>query len=425
MGLVNGDRTGILPSAPQGGNASALPSGARPLAAPLLKLIWEEQRISRADIARLTGLSRSTVSEAVKDLLQSGLVKETGAGEARGGRRPIMLDFQDDACGILGLDIGATHVGVALTNLRGQVREWRIAEHPVRDDPAGTRALALRLCRDCRDSWSDGRRQLIGIGVGMPCPIDPRHPFLLSEVVMPGWMGRNGLEELRDGLGLPLLVDNDANLGALAEHWWGAGRGVSDFAYIKVATGIGLGHILGGKIYRGATGVAGEIGHLAIDPHGRPCVCGLNGCLAMYAGTAALVDQTIQLLPDHPGSSLHKGTLSIDAIKAAAIEGDPLALHVVQEAAEYLGVTVAGLLNLNNPSLVVFGGGITQVGELLLDPLRQTVRRRTLVSSISAADIITSQLGQRAVAIGASTLILNAAFEDPTIFHHWPMGKNG
>lgn len=424
MSLANEDTHGYRPSAPAGTVAASTPSGARPLAAPLLKLIWEQRRISRADIARLTGLSRSTVSEAVKDLLQSGLVRETGAGEARGGRRPIMLEFQDDACGILGLDIGATHVCVALTDLRGRVLEWRITGHPVREDPAGTRELALRLCTELRALWSAGGRQLIGIGVGMPCPIDPRQPFRLSEVVMPRWQGHNGLEELRDRLGLPILVDNDANLGALAEQWWGAGQGVRDFAYIKIATGIGLGHILGGEIYRGATGVAGEIGHLAIDPHGRPCVCGLNGCLVMYAGTAALVSQTLELLPAYPDSRLQHETPTIGAIEGAALAGDPLALRVVREAAEHLGVTVAGLLNLNNPSLVVLGGGITRVGELLLGPLRETVRRRTLVSSISAAEIITSGLGQHAVAIGASTLMLEAAFQDPTIFNSWPTERN-
>ncbi|MFA7329460.1 MAG: ROK family transcriptional regulator [Candidatus Delongbacteria bacterium] len=423
MGLITDDRFGITPSAPNGGSPGSAASAARPLAAPLLKLIWEQRRISRADIARMTGLSRSTVTEAVKDLLRTGLVHETGTGETSGGRRPIMLEFQDDACGILGVDIGATHVGVALTNLRGQVVEWRIQGHPVREDPKGTRALALRLCRECRAAWADGR-QLLGIGVGMPCPIDPRQPFLVSEVVMPRWKGRNGLEELRDKLGLPLLVDNDANLGALAEHWWGAGRGVDDFAYIKVATGIGLGHILGGQIYRGSAGVAGEIGHLAIDPHGRPCVCGLKGCLATYAGTAALLDEAVRLLPEYPASALHGGTPDLARIADAAVAGDPLARRVVREAAEYLGITVAGLLNLNNPSVVVLGGGLTRVEEVLLEPLRETVRRRTLVSSISATRIITSQLGPRAVAIGASTLMLDAVFADPTLFHKWPAGRS-
>jgi len=422
MGLITGERIFMAPSAPHGGNGGANASAARPLAAPLLKLIWEQRRISRADIARLTNLSRSTVTEAVKDLLRTNLVRETGAGETSGGRRPIMLEFQDDACSILGVDIGATHVGVALTNLRGKVLEWRIQPHPVREDPRGTRRLAIRLCKECRDACADGR-QLLGIGVGLPCPVDPRRPFHVPEVVMPRWKGRSGLEELRDQLGLPLLVDNDANLGALAEHRWGAGRGVDDFAYIKIATGIGLGHILGGQIYRGANGVAGEIGHLAIDPHGRPCVCGLNGCLATYAGTGALLNEVIRLLPEHPDSPLRGGEPDVARITDAALAGDPLALRVVREAAEYLGVTVAGLLNLNNPSVVVLGGGLTRVEEVLLEPLRETVRRHTLVNSLSPTRIITSQLGPRAVAIGASTLMLDAVFADPTLFHHWPQER--
>ncbi len=414
----NGQNTRTAPSLPPGMDAAF--SAARPQAALLLRLVWEERRISRADLARRTGLSRSTVSDAVRDLLRSGLVVETGTGEAKGGRKPIMLEFQDDACGILGVDIGATHVAVALSNMRGEVRQWLVEPFPVREDAAGARALALRLCRTCQQSWGAAGRQLLGVGVGLPSPVDPKHPFEVSEVVMPAWGGRNGLEELRDALELPLLVDNDANLGALAEHWWGAGRGIDDFAYIKVATGIGLGHILGGEIYRGATGVAGEIGHLAIDPHGRPCVCGLKGCLVMYAGSAALVEQAQARMERFPGSSLAAGSLDMVAIADAAQQGDELALQVVREAAEYLGITVAGLLNLNNPRLVVLGGGITRVGKGLMEPLQATVRRRTIMSSISAAEIVASPLGSRAVAMGASTLMLQAAFHNPALFRQWP-----
>lgn len=407
-----------MPSLPPGMGPCL--NAARPQAALLLKLVWEERRISRADLARITGLSRSTVSDAVRDLLRSGLVVETGTGEANGGRKPIMLEFQDDACGILGVDIGATHVAVVMTNLRGEVRQWRVEPFPVRENPQGTRDLAHDLCRATMDSWGAAGRQVLGVGVGLPSPVDPRHPFHLSEVVMPAWGGRNGLEDLRDRLDLPLLVDNDANLGALAEHWWGAGRGIDDFAYIKVATGIGLGHILGGEIYRGASGVAGEIGHLAIDPHGRPCVCGLKGCLVMYAGSAALVEQARQRLAQHPASLMAAEGLSMVGIADAAQAGDELALQVVREAAEHLGVTVAGLLNLNNPRMVVLGGGITRVGEGLLEPLRATVLKRTLMSSISAAEIVASPLGSRAVAMGASTIMLDAAFHNPALFRQWP-----
>ncbi len=415
MGHASGKSAGGLR---QPGERTAAPARARPLADSVLGLIWRVQRISRAEIARRTGLSRSTVSEIVGGLLQTGLVAEVGAGPSGGGRRPIVLEFQDDACVILGVDIGATHVAVALTNLRGRVVTWRAEDHPVRTDPEGTRALVLDLCEASLATGKHESQRLIGIGVGAPSPIDPDDPYRLSEVVLPEWGGRTGLEGLHERFDVPVLIDNDANLGALAERWWGAGRDIDDFAYIKMATGVGLGHILDGKIYRGAAGFAGEIGHLAIDPYGEPCVCGLRGCLATLVGTMALVARASALLVDHPESVIVGKPVTLAAIEDAALAGDSLALQVVREAAEYMGIAVAGLLNLMNPSMVILGGGLARVGELLLEPLRETVRRRTLVSSVAAAEIRVGELGPQTVAVGAATLVLDAALADPRLFQH-------
>jgi len=236
----------------------------RSLSDELLRLIWRERCISRAEIARQTGLARSTVSEIVGGLLETGLVAEAGTGKSRGGRRPILLEFQDNACQILGVDIGAAHVAVALTDLRGRVLTWHESQHPVRTDPEGTRELVKKLCTESLAS-TDGKKRLIGIGVAMPSPVDPLHSELLSERVLPEWRGTSGLENLKKKFNVNVLIDNDANLGALAERWWGAGRNTDNFIYIKVATGIGAGLILGGEIYRGSTGVAGEIGHIPVD----------------------------------------------------------------------------------------------------------------------------------------------------------------
>jgi len=234
----------------------------------------------------------------------------------------------------------------------------------------------------------------------------------LSEVVLPAWEGRLGLEELSRRLGVPMMVDNDANLGALAEHWWGPGRRTEDLAYIKLGTGIGCGFVINGDIYRGSTGVAGEIGHLAIAPQGKLCVCGLRGCLATLVGTQALIERTAELVEVNSDSVLNGQVLSIETIEKAALDGDILARQVVTQAAEYLGIAVAGLLNLMNPGMVVFGGGLASLGVLLLDPIRETVRRRTLVSQVTAAELITSSLGTQSIALGASTLVLKEALSN-------------
>ncbi|MEZ5065976.1 MAG: ROK family transcriptional regulator [bacterium] len=387
-----------------------------PLSDSLLRVLWNHRRISRADIARLTGLSRSTVSEVMATLLRSGLVSEVGVGSSSGGRRPIVLEFQDAANVILGVEMGAAHVAVALTDLRGHVLEWRSRPHPVRDDPTGTRNLIKRLCVQCFDEAARDPGELVGIGVAVPSPVDPARPDALSEIVLPAWRGRLGLDALQRHYDVPLLIDNDANLGALAEQWWGAGRGVRDLAYIKIATGIGSGHIIDRHLYRGATGVAGEIGHVAIDPHGERCICGLRGCLATLVGAAALVKRAQSLMPEYPDSALARGETSIEAIEDAAIAGDPLARRITEEAAEHLGIAIAGLLNLMNPAVVVLGGGLARVGDLLLAPLRDTVRQRTLVSSLAASEITVGELGPRAIAIGAATLVLDAGLANPHLF---------
>ena len=403
--------------APAGKRARhSAPARRRRLSDLVLRMIWTEKEISRAEIARRAELSRSTVSEIVDALLPTGLIAEVGTGPSGGGRRPIVLRFQNEAFVILGVELGATHVAVALTDLGGRVLAWEERNYPVRTDPEGTRALMVELCDLALARSPHGKRGLVGIGVAVPSPVDPALPDRLSGLVLPAWQGNAGFEVLSRRYGVPLIMDNDANLGALAEQWWGAGRGVADFAYIKVATGIGSGHIIAGEIYRGATGVAGEIGHLAIESQGDPCICGLRGCLATLVGAPALVARARALRSEFPASALARGELTMTAIEDAALAGDPLALKVTREAAEHLGIALADLLNLMNPAKLILGGGLSRLGELLLEPLRESVRHRTLLSSLAASAIQVSELGPRTVSIGAATLVLKSALADSRRF---------
>lgn len=398
------------------GERRADPDRPRPLADSVLRLIWQQRRISRADIARQAGLSRSTVSEIVAELLPTGLVAEVGAGESRGGRRPIVLEFQDDAFVILGVEMGAKHVCVALTDLRGRIINWICRPHPVRNDPQGARGLITELCVQSLDPSVTGGVPLAGIGVAAPSPVNPSDQYQLDRVVMPAWKGDLGLSNLADRYGVPLMVDNDANLGALAERWWGIGRDVENFVYIKLATGIGAGYVLDGEIYRGASGVAGEIGHVAIDPHGQTCVCGLRGCLATKVGSQVLLQRMAELAADQPEHPAQADDFAMVDLLKAALAGDALAVTVVREAAESLGIAVAGLLNVLNPSLVVIGGDLARLGPLLVDPLQAAIAERTLINSMQAVEIRTSELGPQSIAVGAATMLLDAALGDSQRF---------
>lgn len=381
----------------------------RPSLMPLLQLLWRERRISRAELARRNDLSRSTVSELIDVLIDHRLVRESGTGESRGGRRPILLEFNDDAWLIVGVDIGAAHVSVCLTDLRCTELAWASAPQAVRDDPTGTRATIERLIDQVLADVKDSAVRVLGIGVGVPSPVDPRRPDHLSEVVLPAWHGRGVKAGLEARYKVPVLVDNDANLGAVAESWWGRSKDVSESCFIKVATGIGSGHIIRGQIYRGASGIAGEIGHMTIDERGERCLCGLRGCLVTSIGSAALLARATEV---GAGSV----TSSIGALEDAAIAGDAKAIKVIEEAADHLGTALANVINLLNPAVVAVGGSIARVGPAFFGPLRAAVRNRTLVTSAAVAEIVPSALGDRVVALGGATLVLQEALNDPARF---------
>lgn len=385
----------------------------RPLGTQILREIWRTPNLSRADIARRLEVARSTVSEIVEALLPTRLIIEAGIGASSGGRRPIVLAFRDDAYTVLGVDVGASHVSVVAMNLRGEVLAWRSQPHPVQADPVGTRALVEALCDSCLATLDLNTSPLIGIGVAMPTPVDPHRPERVSRIALEHWNGVHGFESLVERFRVPVLLDNDANLGALAEHRWGAASGLTDFTFIKLATGIGAGHFIGGRIYRGAGGVAGEIGHVTIDEHGNPCACGNRGCLTTYVGTQQLASRARTMLSEYPDSALHTGPITTASIAAAAHAADPLASRTVQEAAEHIGTVVASMLNLMNPAVVIFGGSLCQLGEHLLRPIREAVLRRTFVSAVASSDIVMSALGERGVAVGAATLVLDAVLSDP------------
>lgn len=382
----------------------------------MIRLLWKERSISRADLARHTGLSRSTVSAIVADVLETSLVEETGSGESNGGRRPIMLSFDDDAYAIVGVDMGASHVGVAVTNLRGEVKSWSTRAHRVQTDPLGTIALIHQLVTQGLREAGVSKKRVLGMGVAVPSPVNPKAPGKLLPLILPHWADIDLVEALSAAHGVPVLVDNDANLGALAEHWWGVGVGARQLAYVKVATGLGAGLIIDGKIYRGGAGIAGEIGHTAIDRTGPRCICGLNGCLTTYVGARALVDQ-VRARREHEASSLGTPrTLTLERLIGAAIEGDALAVDVVRSAGVNLGIGIANLLNLLNPQMVVLGGALVRTGELLLGPLRETLETRSLSESIAHAEVVQSKLGEQGTAIGAATFVLAAALEDLSMF---------
>ncbi len=380
----------------------------------ILNLLWTEREISRADLSRRTGLSRSTISAIVNDLLTTGLIKEAHTGVSTGGRRPIILEFQDTASLIVGIELGATHIACVLTDLRCAVKARWSAAVPVRDEPELALEKMVAAVRAVLEADGVHASRLLGIGVAVPSPVDSQRPQELLPLVVPKWQGYNITAHLECSFPCPVLIDNDANLGALAELWWGAGPAVKNLAYIKVATGIGAGLIINGRIFRGSAGVAGEIGHTAIDANGARCECGLNGCLTTFIGTQFLLERAA----DHArtSGSARPAPKTLDELVDAALDGEPNAVELIRYTGQRLGIGVANMLNLLNPDTVVLGGGITRASDLLVGAVRESVGKMSLAESTSHAEIRVSALDEWAIAVGAATLVLESALLAPEQF---------
>lgn len=362
--------------------------------------------ISRAELARRTGLSRSTVSTLVAELQARGLVSERevdGAGP-QGGRPPVLLGLERTAGAVLAIDFGKQHVRVLVADLAHAI--LADLEQPTETEQSATQGFdaAVALAEQALEEARVAGRELIGVGLGVPGPIENATGEVGSSSILPGWIGIRPADELQRRLHLPVATANDANLGALAELTWGAGRGVDDFVYVKVASGIGGGLVLGGELYTGAHGIAGEIGHSMVDEHGALCRCGNRGCLETVASTRAVLE-----LIDTARRREHDEQLTIEQVIAHARDGDRACQRVIGDAARAIGVVVAQVCNALNPAKVIVGGDLSAAGDVLLDPLRDELARHAVPAAGGDVEIVAGVLGRRAEVLGAAALVLRDA----------------
>jgi predicted NBD/HSP70 family sugar kinase len=357
--------------------------------------------VSRAEIARRTGLSRSTISSLVADLQAVGMVTEVdgdrSAPSEQGGRPPVLIALDNSAGAAVGVDFGHRHLRVAASDLGHRILAEATVELDVDHNANQGLDSAARLVEQVLAEAGVCRDRVIGVGMGLPGPIDRRTGMVGASALLPGWTGIRAAEELRGRLDLDVAVDNDANLGGLAEWMWGAGQGSGLLAYIKAATGIGSGLVLGGRPYSGASGTAGEIGHTTVVSGGPVCACGNRGCLEMVAGGPAI----LELLRPRGDDGL-----TLRQVVRLAVDGDPGCQRVVADAGRSIGVAVANLCNLINPELIVVGGDLSLAGDLLLDPMREVVWRSAIRSAAETARIVPGVLGERAELLGALALVL-------------------
>ena len=371
----------------------------------VLRLLRLHGPLTQPELCRLSGLSRASVFNICRELEDDGAVAM--AAVSRNGRRPIEVTLQPDESVVAGIDFGNRHVRVAIADVahhvigeervalaRGHVAEESIAQ--ALDMVAGLLTAAGRRMSD-----------VTAVGVGLPGPIVAGTGMLASSSILPAWADVDIASAMRGIVGVPVVVENDANLGALAELLWGHGRQVDDFAYIKVSTGIGAGLVVNGRLCRGTAGTAGEIGHTTIDEHGSICRCGNRGCLETLAAGPALVDKMRHLDGDD--------ALTVEDLIHRALNGDAGSRRLIEDAGRHLGVAAANLCNLLSPSLLIVGGELASAGDLLLDPLREAMSRRAVPVAAKVVRVMTSTLAERTVVLGALALALQESTPSPTV----------
>jgi predicted NBD/HSP70 family sugar kinase/biotin operon repressor len=354
--------------------------------------------VSRSDLARLTGLSRTTVGSLVADLQARGLVVEEVDGERQTGRgRPPAFLRIDRSAGVaVGIDFDHDRVRVALADLSSTVLVEDCTEIDVDHSASDAIDAAVEIIEALRVAAGLDESELIGAGVGLPGPIDGRTGTVGSATILPGWAGKSPRDMLSERLGLPVEVDNDANLGALAEVSFGAGRGLTDVVYVRLGSGVGAGLVIDGRLHHGAAGLAGEIGHVQVLADGVVCRCGNRGCLESVAAEGAI--RTL-LRPAQGHEVTRRDVLELLAAR------DLGATRVVNDAGRAIGRVLADLCNALNFEAIVVGGELSEAGEPLLDGIRDSIDRYALPGAAAAVKVVHGELGERAEVLGALALV--------------------
>lgn len=368
--------------------------------------------LSRSELARQLGVPRTQLTRYLAELFSSGLIHEPGLAPSTGGRKARLLQLNPKAGYIVAVDLGATSLDVAVTDMHVKVLAHESRAVDVAEGPTIILGMVTETARRLIQKLGLAPDQVLGVGMGVPGPVDYRQGRTVSPPIMPGWNQFPIKDHLSETFGCPAYVDNDVNIMALGEQFAGLGRGVDNFIYVKIGTGIGAGIVVGGRLYRGSDGCAGDIGHIAVDGSDVLCRCGNAGCLEALAGGPGIARRA-RLLAEAGRAPLvaeflkdHAELTSVDVGHLAA-KGDPGAMEVIRETGRLVGKVLASVVNMFNPSLIVIGGGVAQIGDLLLASIREGVYRRSLPLATRNLRIERSIVDPLTGVLGAAVLALD------------------
>lgn len=382
----------------------------------VLNTIRKKEVISRAGIAEFTGLNKSTVSLLVDELIKEGLVKEIGLGESKGGRKPIMLTINDEGGCVIGVDLGVNYILVVLTDLIGNVLWEKKIDVKLGEGKEEVIDLLMQLVEDAMGNAPRTVNGIMGIGIGVPGIVDFRKGLVLMAPNL-NWRDVPLKEMMERRFQIRVYIDNEANVGAVGEKWFGIGVECSNFVYVSAGIGIGTGIIINGELYRGASGLAGEIGHVTINIHDELCSCGNIGCWENYASERALLNymraQLKQGKRDDYINSESVGDLNALRIIDFAHKGSTIAIEGLKEIGRYLGVGIVNLINTFNPEMIIIGNTLSLAENIILPEILDEVSKKCFIYKYRDVKIRTSKLNLHAGAMGAAALVISKLFAQP------------
>lgn len=353
---------------------------------------------TQSEIAERTGLAHATVSNIVRELRERGAVS-TEPTVHQGRRASLVTLERAEGPTVVGIDFGRQHVRIAVAADDPVVLVEDEVVLPVGHRADDSLAIAAERLDELLQDARLQRGDVAAICVGVPCPIDLRTGAILGHSILPEWDGVTQ-DRIGEAFGMPVEVANDSDLGAIAERAFGSSGEVDDLIFVKIGTGIGSGLVIGGRLHRGSFGIAGELGHVQVDPNGTLCVCGSRGCLETLA--------SVRVMAQALSAAFGRPITTADIVRQA-LDGDPATRRVVADAGAAIGRALANAANLLAPSVIVVGGPLAELGDLLLEPVRDGFERFALHALTTSTRIVGTSLGSRAEVLGAVTLARQSA----------------
>ncbi|WP_346208076.1 ROK family transcriptional regulator [Caldifermentibacillus hisashii] len=366
----------------------------------VLETILHEAPISRADISQKVGLNKGTVSSLVNELLEDQLIYESGPGQSSGGRRPVILLFNEKAGFSIGIDLGVNYILGVLTDLKGNIMVEVNKKLTIRSYEVVIEILKS-VISDLINAAPQSHYGIVGIGIGVPGLVNNHGEILVAPNL--GWKNINLREEIENSFDIPVFIENEANAGAYGEKLYGAGKENDNILYISAGIGIGVGIVLNGELFYGMNGFSGEAGHMIVHVNGKDCTCGSSGCWELYASEKALLEEAKKLKL----TGVTEETLSIELLLELANKGNEDIINLFHSIGMYLGVGINNIINIFNPEQVIIGNRLSMAKEWLEKSIEKFIKNHTMKYHQKDLIISFSKHAYYSAAIGVSAQMID------------------